>query len=309
MNQPRYRTLSSYLKNKFGQSVRKLSLDAGFTCPNRDSTFSDAGCIYCEPESFSIYSNPSAPPLIQQIRQGIESGHRRGVHRFIAYFQAYTNTHGPVGKLKDIYDTIHAFPEIVGLAIGTRPDCVDREKLKLIASYTKDYDVWLDYGVQSIHEETLNRINRGHGPEAIFRAVLLTREHPEIKICAHIILGLPGEDAEMELVTAKAMAKLKIEGIKFHPLHVIKGTRLAKEYDQNRYEPLTMETYVERLVRFLEVTWSETVIQRLSADSMGDTLIAPTWLREKSSVIQAIQKKMEQEDTWQGKLFKEEVLV
>jgi len=303
MPRRRYRTFSSYLQQRFGEPVRKLSLDAGFTCPNRDGTFSDVGCSYCAPETFSLHSHPNRPSLIQQIRQGIDAGHRRGIHCFIAYFQAYTNTYAPVAKLKDIYDIIRAFPEIVGISIGTRPDCIDEEKLELINSYTSNYDVWIEYGLQSIHDETLFRINRGHNAEAFFRAIGLTRHYSEIKICVHVILGLPGESPAMELETARRVAQIKPEGIKIHPLHVVMGTTLAQDYQQQNYQPLTLTGYVERVVHFLELLWPETVVQRLSADSLGSKLLAPQWLLEKNAVLQAIQTKLEQEDSWQGKFY------
>ncbi|MBN1594757.1 TIGR01212 family radical SAM protein [candidate division FCPU426 bacterium] len=299
----RYRTLSSYFRENFGQPVRKISLDAGFSCPNRDGRTSDAGCIFCEPRSFSPAAGEAPLPVDQQLREGIHAGQSRGVRLFFAYFQAYTNTDAPVARLKSIYDVVRAFPEIIGLSIGTRPDCLDQKKLELISSYAGEYEVWLEVGMQSVHDRTLQRINRGHDAAAFFQAVRLIRQYPGIKVCAHVILGLPGENPEMEKETACAVARLQVEGIKLHPLHVVQGTALAREYAARSYLPLAREEYVERAVRFLERLWPRTVIHRLCADSLADWLLAPAWVREKNSVLQAIQAKMEQEDTWQGKAY------
>ncbi|MCK5218732.1 TIGR01212 family radical SAM protein [bacterium] len=305
MNQSvRYRNFSAYLKERFGSPTRKLSLNAGFSCPNRDGKLSDQGCVFCEPSAFSPFGGPQAPPLIKQLRQGIEQGKSRGIQNFIAYFQAYTNTYAPVAMLKDIYDTIWAFPEIKGLAIGTRPDCVDQEILDLIAGYAEKYEVWMEYGMQSIHDETLARINRGHGNEAFLKAVNITREYPELKICAHVILGLPGESEALEKETAETVASLRLEGIKLHPLHVVTNTSLAQEYYQGRYQPLARDEYVNRVVRFLECLWPETIIQRLTAECPEQMLVAPDWLRDKSAVLREIQDRLEREDTWQGRYMK-----
>lgn len=299
----RFRAFSAYLQQRFGGPVRKLSLNAGFTCPNRDGTISETGCVYCDPDTFSPHPGPDAPPIIHQLRAGIEAGHRRGVKQFLAYFQSYTNTYAPAAKLRDVYDTIRAFPEIKGLAIGTRPDCVDAGVLEVVSAFAPEYEVWLEYGLQSIHAETLFRINRGHGPDAFFMAVELTRQHPGIKICAHVILGLPGESPEMERETARAVARLRLEGVKFHPLHVVKSTPLARDFAHGRYAPLSREAYAERVVRFLEQLWPETVIQRLTADCPDERLVAPKWLLDKNAVLREIQERMEKEDTWQGKCY------
>ena len=298
----RYRTYSAYLKERFGGPTRKISLNAGFSCPNRDGKLSDQGCIFCEPSAFSPFGGPSAPPLIQQLRQGIEQGKSRGIQNFIAYFQAYTNTYAPVARLKDKYDTIRDFPEIKGLAIGTRPDCVDQEILDLIAGYAENYEVWMEYGLQSVHDETLVRINRGHGNEAFLKAVTMTRKYPELKICAHVILGLPGESEALEKETAGAVASLRLEGVKLHPLHVVTNTSLARDYYQGRYLPLERDEYVNRAIRFLERLRPETIIQRLTAECPEQMLVAPEWLRDKSAVLREIQDRLEREDTWQGRL-------
>lgn len=299
----RYRSFSAYLQQRFGGPVRKLSVNAGFTCPNRDGTISDTGCVYCDPDTFSPHPGPDVPPIIHQLRAGIEAGHRRGVKQFLAYFQSFTNTYAPPAKLKDVYDAIRAFPEIKGLAIGTRPDCVDAEVLNVISAFIPEYEVWLEYGLQSIHDQTLVKINRGHGAQAFFEAMALTRQHPGIKVCAHVILGLPEETTDMERETAQTVARLRLEGIKFHPLHVVSKTPLAEAFAKGHLTPVSREAYTERVVRFMEHLWPDTVIQRLTADCADERLVAPKWLLDKNAVLREIQDRLEQEDTWQGKLY------
>jgi radical SAM protein (TIGR01212 family) len=298
----RYRRYSDYLKSRFSGPVRKISLDAGFTCPNRDGRLSIDGCCFCLPRAFSPALGQGIP-LQEQLQTGIDLGKRRSIGQFIAYFQAYTNTYASLDILRATYDTIRGFPEIKILAIGTRPDCVDESVLSLIAEYAQGYEVWVEYGLQSANNPTLQGINRGHDAEAFLKAVELTRRHPGLHICAHVILGLPGETPDHEAHTARILAQLKVEGVKIHPLHVVRGTRLEQLHREQQYIPLTREAYAERVVRFLEHLWPETIIQRLSADCPGDLLIAPLWLRDKSQVLRNIETRLVATDTWQGKLF------
>lgn len=304
----RYRTFSAYLRERFGAPVKKISLDAGLTCPNRDGTISAGGCIYCDPDSFSPLAGKSRPPLIHQLREGIAAGHGRGVHGFIAYFQSHTNTYAPPEILKDLYDTVRAFPEIKGLAIGTRPDCLDEAVLRLIHSYVADYEVWLELGLQSLQEKSLRWMNRGHDSRAFGRAVEQIRKFPGIKICAHVILGFPGETEQDELEAARAIAGWKLEGIKFHPLYVVKNTVLETEYQRGNFIPLPLNEYAGRVVKFLEHLRPETVIQRLTADCPADRLAAPAWLLDKGEVIRAIQARLQSDNGYQGKQAAEEGL-
>jgi radical SAM protein (TIGR01212 family) len=238
----------------------------------------------------------------QQLKQGIQVGKKKDINIFMAYFQAFTNTYAPVEKLKETYDVIRKFPEVKALAIGTRSDCVDEDKLKLIADYAGEYEVWIEYGLQSINNTTLLKINRGHTAEDFRRAVELTRRHPALKLCAHVILGLPGETRADEARTAAAITEYKLEGIKFHPLHAVKGTVLADAYHQKKWEPLSGDEYIERVIAFLERIPPETVIQRLTADCPTEYLVAPEWILQKSRVIQGIEKRLWGKDTWQGKI-------
>lgn len=295
-----YRTYASYLRERFHQPTRKISLHAGFSCPNRDGRLSDKGCIFCEPATFSPHVKTEPEPLIQQLRTGVEQGHKRGIHCFVAYFQAYTNTYGSVKKLQDIYDTIRAFPEIKGLAIGTRPDCIDADKLNLINSYTQEYDVWLELGLQSIHDQTLVTINRGHDSKTFFDAVDHTRQFPKIKIAAHVILGLPDETIDMESETAKALAKVAIDGIKLHPLYAVRETALGRAYSQGKIELLSKEQYLERVINFLGYIPPETVVQRVTADCPQEQLLAPPWLNHKNRFIQELVDKMRTQHQKQG---------
>ncbi len=302
--QERYYRFSKYLKLRFGERVHKVSVDAGFACPNRDGKISKAGCIYCDNRGFSFNSRVFSRPLQLQIEEGMNYGRGRfKAGKFIVYFQANTNTYAKPDILKEKYDIIKKFKDIVGIAIGTRPDCVNEEVLALINSYAPQYEVWMEYGLQSVHSKTLELINRGHTYEQFLKVIKSTREKKDIKICVHVILGLPGETKQMILETAKALASLKIDGIKIHPLHIIKGTKLEEMFRQGLYNPLKFDEYLDLVVEFLEYLWPETVIQRITADCSREFLVEPLWLLERDRLLEKTENALEQRNTFQGKFY------
>lgn len=305
---PRYRRFSAYLRETYGGRVRKLSLDAGFSCPNRDGSLSHDGCVFCEPEAFSPYAGKRIP-LKEQIAQGIRPQNKNNAGGYIAYFQAYTNTYGTLPYLRKTYDTIRGIPQIKILAVGTRPDCIDEEKLALLAEYLDEYDVWIEYGLQSIHDTTLTTINRGHAAEDFFKAVERTQKFPGIRIGAHLILGLPGETLAMEAETARAVAATAIDAVKLHPLHIVKGTALEHTFNAGEYIPLTWQEYVERVVQVLQFLPPQMVIERLTADCPAEQLVAPLWLGDKHAIIHAIEERLKELDTRQGASYKDTVKV
>jgi len=274
---------STYLKERFNAKVYKVSVDAGFSCPNRDGTIGREGCSYCDNKTFSFLKRSGdQPSLDDQIAQGIEAVKKKfKAEKFIIYFQPHTNTYAPLDKLKETYDVVRKFKDIVGISIATRPDCIDEKILSLIDTYAGDYEVWIEYGLQSIYNETLLAINRGHTYEDFLKALELTRRY-RVKVCAHIIIGLPGETEEMILNTAKAMADLKIEGIKIHPLHVVKGTPLATLFKNGGCRAFSFSEYLDLLTKFLDLLWPKTVVQRISAYCPPNLLIAPDWISHKN---------------------------
>ncbi len=299
----RYYSFSSYLRNKFNCRVHRLSLNAGFTCPNRDGTLSSEGCIYCNEKGFSRFAG-QALPLEEQIESSIRfAGKRYGAQRFIAYFQNATNTYASVDKLRETYDVIKGFPAIAGLFISTRPDCIDDEKLDLIASYTGDYEVWVEYGLQTVHDRTLTLLNRKHNFAQTVDAINRTAAK-NIKAGVHVILGLPGESAADMLETAGAIAALPVSGVKFHVLHVLKDTPLENMFKAGRIKLLDMAEYIDIICRFLEHLRDDQVVLRLVSDARSGFLAAPEWQKDKHKVIRAIEMRLEKLDTFQGKACK-----
>jgi radical SAM protein (TIGR01212 family) len=295
-----YYKFSEYLKQKFGTRVHKVSVDAGFSCPNKDGKISARGCIFCDNRGFSFNTRLPVRPLEVQIEEGMKAGRRRfKAERFIVYFQAYTNTYAPLPVLKAKYDLIKEYPEVVGISIATRPDCVNDSVLDLASSYAGRYEVWMEYGLQSIHKETLNFVNRGHYYDDFLKTVELTRKKGSIKICAHLIVGLPyrwgeRETTEIILETAKEMGRLNLDGIKIHPLHVVKGTELEALFLKGGYQPMELEEYVDLATEFLEYLSANTVIQRISADCPKEWLVAPLWISDKHRVLRRIEERMTQ---------------
>lgn len=300
----RYRDYNSYLREIFGERVQKISLDAGFSCPNRDGTISRKGCIYCDNRgSGSGAMIDHGISIEEQIREGRRfAATKYKAKKFIAYFQSFTNTYAPASRLKDIYDLALKHEGMVGLSVGTRPDCLDDETMNLLASYSKDYLVWVELGLQTAHDETLRTINRGHDSTCFEKSVRLLHDH-ELNVCAHVILGLPGETQEMMLETARFVAGLPIEGIKIHMLYIVKGTLLANLYKKGEYQCLEREEYVEILVDFLELLPPDVVIQRLTGDPVKAELVAPVWAGDKAGTLNLINDCLERRDTWQGKLW------
>lgn len=243
--------------------------------------------------------------LEDQIEKGIGFAKTKyRAEKYIAYFQAFTNTYGPVSRLREIYQSALNHKGMVGLSIGTRPDCIDHDILDLISSFQKDCLVWIEYGLQSAHDATLSRINRGHDAACFEKAVHMTKEYG-INVCAHVILGLPGEDHDMMMDTARFVAALPIDGIKIHSLYVTKGTALADLYRHGEYTCIEREEYIETLIDFLELLPPEMVIQRLTGDPDPTELLAPQWTREKTLNLMLINNRMEERDTWQGKEIQE----
>ena len=300
---PAYRTFSAYLKETFGQRVQKISLDAGLGCPHRDA-LGQGGCIYCNDLGSGTGLSRKGVPLERQIIDQIQAlGRRRRTQAFIAYFQSFCNTYAPLERLQALYDTILPFPEIVGLAIGTRPDCVGPKVLDLIAGYAPARLVWVEYGLQSANDATLERINRGHDVACFIDAVNLTRAYP-VRICAHAIIGLPGEGLDDYLKTACLLSALPVTDVKIHLLYVVRGTRLEELYVQGGYTPLTMEAYARSAALFLAHLRPDIVVQRITGDPHPHELCAPQWALDKAQVRRLIMENLASEGLVQGSLYK-----
>ncbi len=300
----RYRDFNRYLKEIFGERVQRISLDAGLSCPNRDGRISKGGCIYCDRRgsgSGAMINNGQS--IREQIARGRLFGEKRyGAKKFIAYFQSFSNTYAPLAKLRELYDAALECPDVVGLFVATRPDCVDNDVLALLASYTKDYLVWIEYGLQSANDPTLLTINRGHDVKCFEHAVRRASEH-KVNVCAHVILGLPGETRPMMLETARYLSSLPVSGVKIHLLYVLEGTRLAELYKEGAYVCLGRDEYIDLVIDFLELLPPDMVIQRLTGDPLPSELLAPDWAKEKSRNLSLIREKLNKRDTWQGKNF------
>jgi len=304
-NRKRYYDLKSYWINRFDCRVYKLPIDAGFTCPNRDGSVATGGCIYCDGRGSALRQVGELPSVAEQIRKG-KAFYRKhsSAEKFIAYFQTFTNTYAPVERLRTLYDEALAEEDVIGLSIGTRPDCVPDETLALIRSYADRSHVWLEFGLQSFHDRTLRAINRGHDTEA-FRETIRRAEGGPILLCVHIIVGLPGETQGEILETAREIALLPIDGIKIHSLLALEGTVLGERYRREELELMTREAYVETVCDILEVLPPEMVIQRLTADGYRDILLGPDWAKNKLAVLGAIDRELERRDSWQGKRWEE----
>lgn len=298
----RYYSFNTYLREKYGTRVHRLSLNAGFSCPNRDGTLSDNGCIYCNEKGFSRFVGGIIPPLKEQIERSIEFAKKRHkAERFIAYFQNATNTYAPPDELKSTYDIIKEFPDIVGLFISTRPDCIDSPKLDLIESYAENYEVWVEYGLQTVHDTTLGLMNRRHTFKQTLEAIDETSKR-NIKIGVHVILGLPGESKSDMLETAKTIAAFPIAGVKFHVFHVLKDTPLEAMFRSKKIKLFDMEEYAGIIYKFIEYLPGKCVILRLVSDAKEEFLVAPEWIKDKQRAIRAIEKKFDELDTFQGRL-------
>ncbi len=296
----RYNDLNTYLRSLYGCRVQKITIDAGLSCPNRDGTVSTGGCIYCNARGSGTGALARGLSVTEQLLQGKQALFRRyKAKKFLAYFQSFSNTYGPVEKLKLLYDEALAVEDIVGLSIGTRPDCVGQSVLELLQDYAQRYLIWLEYGLQSANDATLALINRGHDVQCFKDAVRATANRG-IKICAHVILGLPDETGEDMLHTARTIAELDIDGIKLHLLYVVKGTRLETLYRQGKFKCLEQQEYVDRVCDFLEHIPRHMIIQRLTGDPHPEELTAPQWSLKKSETLAKIRGTLEKRDSWQG---------
>jgi hypothetical protein len=295
-----YRDFNSALRARFGCRVQKITLDAGLTCPNRDGTLGVGGCIYCNERGSGTGAASMALSLSDQIRNAKSYlAKRYKAKAFIAYFQSYSNTYAPLTVLKSIYGEALADPDVVGLSIGTRPDCVEDDALDLLGEYSGDRLIWMEYGLQSAHDETLARIRRGHSVAAFTDAVRRTRVRG-LSICAHVILGLPGEGPDEMLATARFLADSDVQAVKIHLLYVVRGTTLDAWYQSGLYRCLTRDEYVSLVAEFLSLLPPEMIIQRLTGDPHAEELVAPQWALEKRQNLNAIHEYMASRSLFQG---------
>ncbi len=300
----RYSDYNTYLRQLFGQRVQKISIDAGLSCPNRDGFLSKKGCIYCNSKGSGSGMFKRGLSIKEQIETNkIGAIKKYKAKKFLAYFQSYSNTYTSCEHMKLMFDEALSSVGMVGMAIGTRPDCIDAAKLDVIESYTKNYLVWLEYGLQSVHDITLQKINRQHTVKDFFNAVELTKDRG-INICTHVILGLPGEDRNMMLKTAKILADSPINGVKIHLLYVVKGTMLDTMWRRGEYIPMEQKEYVDLVCDFLELLPNNIIIQRITGDPHADELQAPLWAGRYRETFNMIQDTLKKRDSFQGKKYK-----
>jgi radical SAM protein (TIGR01212 family) len=278
-------------------------VDAGFTCPNRDGTVASGGCIYCNNESFNPGYNDPTKSVRQQIDEGTEFLRRRyGVDKFVVYFQPYSNTYGSLDKLQKLYEEALSLPEVIGLTIGTRPDCIDEAKISYLESLAQSYDITIEYGLESIYDDSLKRINRGHDYQSYLDAIEMTRGR-SIRIGTHIILGFPWENVEQWMHEAEVLSEIDFDFLKIHQLHIVKNTVMERQYQHEPFRLFTLSEYVDTIVKFLENLNPRIIIQRLAGEAPKPMLVAPKWGKRNSEVVRFITNKLEENDTWQGKFY------
>jgi hypothetical protein len=301
-SEKRYFDLAAYFRGVFGQRVQKITIDAGLTCPNRDGTTGSGGCIYCNARGSGTGAHKKGLSIPAQLEAGkARLARRYKADAFIAYFQSYTNTYAPLETLRRMWTEALATPKIVGLSIGTRPDCVDSSVLDLAAAFAEKTHLWMEYGLQSAFDETLKRIGRGHDFACFERAVAESRKRG-IRVLAHLILGLPGETPEMMRKTAEIVGAMGLDGAKIHLLYVVRGTRLETFYRAGHYRCLTRSEYVDIVCDVLERLSPQTVIHRLTGDPHPHELIAPAWSLEKNQTLSMIKETLVCRESRQGAL-------
>ncbi len=296
----RYNTFGSFLKRTFGTVVYKVNVDAGFTCPNRDGTLGVTGCTYCNNDSFRPSQCRPQQSLREQIRNGIQylSGRYRA-QKFLVYFQPFTNTYAPVEVLEPLYREALSTPDVVGLAIGTRPDCIDEEKIAMIGGFAKDHFMLMEYGLQSVYDKSLEYIRRGHNYASFLDAVNLTVGRG-IHIGAHIIVGFPTETRDETLAMADELSGLPVGFLKIHQLQIVRETPLAEEYIRSPFHTFGYGEYLDFLVDFIVRLSPDIVLQRLFATAPDEILIAPQWGKNRQEIINDIQRRFVQRDAVQG---------
>ena len=293
-----YTALSPYLKRRFGCKVYKLSLSAGCTCPNRDGTLGARGCIFCSGSGeFAASGSASIPEQLEQAKYIL--GKKAQGAKFIAYFQDFTNTYGAVSRLEPLFLAAMEPDDVVALSIATRPDCLPEDILRMLARLRAKKPVFVELGLQTIHDNTAQYIRRGY-PLSVFDDAVQKLHALDIEVIAHQILGFPGETAEMIVETTRHLGQLPVDGVKLHLLHILRGTDLAAEYEAGRVKPLELDTYIDILEQCLAVLPPDVVIHRLTGDGAKRDLIAPLWSADKKRVLNAIQKRFEQDGVMQG---------
>ncbi len=296
-----YLDLNTFLRRRFGCRVQKISLDAGLGCPNRDGSKGWGGCIYCN-ERGSGTGNAATQSLTEQLGSAKSFLARRyKARKFLGYFQSFSNTYAPLPVLKRLYGEVLSDPDVVGLCIGTRPDCVDEATLDYLAELARENLIWLEYGLQSAHDATLQAINRGHGVDAFREAVRRTRERG-LLTCAHVVLGLPGESRQDMLETADFLAEVELDAVKIHGLYVVRGTRLHELYAGGLYRPLRREEYVPLVGEFISRLPEWMVVQRITGDPHPGELVAPEWMLDKKRNLEEILRHMRDKGLAQGAL-------
>lgn len=298
----RYNQFSAHLKNKFGAKVYKITIDAGFSCPNRDGTISNGGCIFCDDGGSFSQAHSNLLSVEEQVNIGAVTLKKRfKAQKFMSYFQAFSNTYKPVSELEKIYNSSLNHPDVVGISIGTRPDCIDDDKIKLISSYKDDYYTWVEYGLQSIHDKTLKKINRGHDFDCFLRAYEKTKQ-AGLNVCAHVIFGL-WESHDEIMQTAQRLATLGIDGVKIHMLCALEGTKLANMYKNGEIDFMSEDEYIQTVCDFLEYLPQTTTIHRLAGNGLSTELIAPRWIGKKLDCLNKIDREFLKRNSWQGFKF------
>jgi len=299
----RYHTLNHYYRELFGEKVFKVPLDGGFTCPNRDGTVATGGCIFCSARGSGDFAGDRRLSLKQQFREIKDTLHKKWPQaKYIGYFQAFTNTYAPAAELKEMYEAVLEEDGVVGLSIATRPDCLPDDVLDVLEDINKKTKLWVELGLQTIHEHTQVLINRAHSYDVFLEGVQKLRER-KINVVVHIIVNLPGESRDEMMKTAEAVAHLPIQGIKIHMLHLLKKTPMMKLYREGKLTFMDQASYTKLVVDMLEILPSEMVVHRLTGDGPRDLLVEPKWTLKKWEVLNGIDHELIRRNTWQGKYY------